>query len=61
MAALTASTLAGALLAFLVFMLRDGQEWLRLARRLRHWAYLSLLFWVNTEIWGGVLSSLIAG
>ena len=59
LAVLTALTLGGALLSFAVFMLRDGQEWLVLARRFRHWAYLTLLFWINSEIWGGVIAALI--
>jgi hypothetical protein len=50
---------AGWLLAFLIALLRDDDDWGRLARRLRHWLTMLLLFWFNIEVWGRVVWTLV--
>jgi hypothetical protein len=42
---------AGAVLAFVVFIVADIEEWLRRARNLRRLASATALFWFNVEIW----------
>ena len=46
-------------LTFLFYIVNGNDEWLKLSRRLRHWAYLVLLFWLNFEIWRRVLLIII--
>jgi hypothetical protein len=45
--------------AFLLYLGNGDDEWLKLTRKLRHWVYLVLLFWVNFEIWRRVLLIII--
>jgi hypothetical protein len=49
----------GMALAFAIYVGDGNREWMKRARRLRHWAYLVLLLWVNVEIWRSVLMVLI--
>ncbi|CAN5343437.1 hypothetical protein BH11PSE9_BH11PSE9_35670 [soil metagenome] len=49
----------GAVLSFVIFMLRDGEEWIVLARKFRRWVSAALLFWFNVEIWGRVIWTII--
>jgi hypothetical protein len=56
---LAALFVVGSALSFVLFMILDIQLWLARARRLRHFAYLSLLFWFNAEIWGRVIYTLV--
>jgi hypothetical protein len=38
-------------LTFMLFVANGNDEWMKLTRRLRHWASMALLFWFNIEIW----------
>jgi len=58
MGVLSALLASGAVLTFVIFMLRDGAEWIELARRFRRWTSAALLFWFNVEIWGRVVWTL---
>lgn len=58
MGVLSAVLAAGAVGSFVVFMLRDGDEWIVLARRFRRWTTVALLFWFNVQIWGSVIYTL---
>jgi hypothetical protein len=42
-------------LTFLLYLVNGNDEWLKLSRRLRHQAYLVLLFWLNFEVWRRVV------
>jgi hypothetical protein len=42
-------------LTFLFYIGNGNDEWLKLSRRLRHWCYLVLLFWLNFEVWRRVV------
>ncbi len=46
-------------LCFALFMAFDINVWLDRARSLRRGAYLAVLFWFNTEVWGSVAYTLI--
>ena len=50
---------SGMALTFLFFIVNGNDEWLKLSRRLRHWVYLVLLFWLNFEVWRRVLLIII--
>ncbi|MEO7339233.1 MAG: hypothetical protein ABIV63_21865 [Caldimonas sp.] len=45
----------GALFSYLIHSAFDVPVWLKRARRLRHWAWLTLLLWFNVEVWGRVV------
>ena len=32
----------------------DNAVWMERTRRVRHWVWLILMFWFNTEVWGSV-------
>jgi hypothetical protein len=49
----------GAALSFLFFVLADVAIWIERARRFRHWTWLAVLFWFNTEVWGRVIYTII--
>lgn len=49
----------GAVLSFVIFLARDGEEWIVLARKFRRWTSAALLFWFNVEIWGRVIWTLV--
>ena len=51
---LTALLASGMVLSFLMFAITDSGLWIERARRLRHWTWLAMLFWFNSEIWGRV-------
>jgi len=54
------AVLAGAsVLSFVLFMAFDVNVWLERARTLRRGAYLTMLFWFNTEIWGRVVYTIV--
>jgi len=54
------AVLAGAsVLSFVLFMAFDVNVWLERARTLRRGAYLVMLFWSNTEIWGRVVYTIV--
>jgi len=54
------AVLAGAsVLSFVLFMAFDVNVWLERARTLRRGAYLVMLFWFNTEIWGRVVYTIV--
>ena len=59
MGVLTGFLAAGAVLTFLLFILRDVQDWLVLARRFRRWTWAACLFWFNIEVWGRVVYTLV--
>jgi hypothetical protein len=50
---------SGMVLTFLFYIANGNDEWLKLSRRLRHWTYLVLLFWLNFEVWRRVLLIII--
>ena len=56
---LTVLLASGAVVSFLIFMLRDGEDWIVLARRFRRWTWAAMLFWFNIEVWGRVAYTLI--
>lgn len=58
MGSLSALLAGGAVLTFVIFLLRDGEEWIVLARKFRRWTSAALLFWFNVEIWGRVFWTL---
>ena len=49
----------GMALTFVIYIVTGVDDWLKIVRRLRHWAYLVLLFWFNFEIWRRVLLIII--
>ncbi|CAN5849707.1 hypothetical protein BH11PSE8_BH11PSE8_40440 [soil metagenome] len=49
----------GAVLSFVIFLLRDGEDWIVLARKFRRWTSAALLFWFNVEIWGRVIWTIV--
>lgn len=59
MGVLTGFLAAGAVLTFLLFILRDVSDWLVLARRFRRWTWAAFLFWFNVEVWGRVVYTLV--
>jgi transposase len=50
---------SGAAISFVIFILRDQEQWIALARRFRRWTTTALLFWFNIEVWGRVIWTLI--
>ena len=56
---LTALVMGGAVISFVMFALTIRAVWIERARRLRHWTWLAMLFWFNSEIWGRVAWTLI--
>ena len=56
---LSALLALGMTVSFVVYIVTGIDDWNTLARRLRHWTYLILLFWFNLEVWGRVLLILI--
>lgn len=59
MGVLAAVLCAGSLIGLAMFIAADDERWIKLARRLRQWAFTLLLFWFNLEIWGRVGYTLI--
>ena len=57
----TGVALTGGLSAvsFALFIASDRQLWLRRSRMLREWAFVLVLLWFNTEIWGRVVHTLL--
>jgi hypothetical protein len=49
----------GMALSFVLFIVNGDDGWLKLTRRFRHWVYVTLLFWVNFEVWRTVLLIII--
>ncbi len=56
---ITALVAGGAVLSFVMFALTDSSVWIERARRFRHWTWMAMLFWFNSEIWGRVAWTLI--
>jgi transposase len=56
---LSAVLASGAVLSFVIFMLRDDESWIELARRFRRWTTTAVLFWFNVEVWGRVVWTLV--
>jgi hypothetical protein len=56
---LTGLLAGGTALAFVIFIVTGGDEWMDLTRKLRRWVYLLMLFWFNFEIWRRVLLVII--
>ncbi len=56
---LTGLTGGGAAFTFVIFIITGADEWLKLAHRLRRWAYAAVLFWFNFEIWRRVVLIII--
>jgi hypothetical protein len=50
---------AGAVLAFVIFIVYDIDLWLKRARAWRRIAWAIALFWFNTEVWGRVIITLV--
>ena len=46
-------------LSFVLFMVRDEERWIELARRFRQLSTVVLLFWFNVEIWGRVVYTIV--
>jgi hypothetical protein len=49
----------GMTLTFVLYMAGGNDEWLAPTRKIRHWLYLVLLFWLNFEIWRRVVLILV--
>ena len=47
-------------LSFVIFMVRDEERWIELARQFRRLSTVALLFWFNVEIWGRVVYTLVS-
>ena len=45
--------------SFAIFITTDIQLWLVRSRRLRQWAFVLVMLWVNLEIWGSVVHTLL--
>jgi hypothetical protein len=46
-------------LTFMMFIVRDEERWIELARQFRRLATVVLLFWFNVEIWGRVIYTIV--
>ena len=46
-------------LSFVLFIARDEERWIELARRFRQLSTVVLLFWFNAEIWGRVIYTIV--
>lgn len=46
-------------LSFVIFMVRDEERWIEVARQFRRLSTVALLFWFNVEIWGRVVYTLV--
>jgi hypothetical protein len=46
-------------LSFVIFMMRDEERWIELARQFRRLATVALLFWFNVEVWGRVVYTIV--
>ena len=46
-------------LSFVIFMVRDEERWIEMARQFRRLSTVALLFWFNVEIWGRVVYTLV--
>jgi len=49
----------GMALSFMLFIVNGDDAWMSLTRRFRHWVYVTLLFWVNFEVWRRVVLVII--
>lgn len=58
MGVLSAFLASGAVLTFVMFMVRDEERWIVQARRFRRWTTTAVLFWFNLEVWGRVVWTL---
>ncbi len=50
---------AGLSLTFMLYIVNGDDGWMKLVRRLRHWLYVLLMFWINVEIWRSVVLIII--
>ncbi|MDQ6628544.1 MAG: hypothetical protein M3Z29_08875 [Pseudomonadota bacterium] len=51
---LSAILATGTVVSFAIGIGFDAELWLQRTRHLRHWLWLLLLLWFNTEVWGRV-------
>ncbi len=50
---------SGFVFSLLAYMVGGDERWGELSSRLRHYTYLILLFWFNTEVWGRVVYTIV--
>lgn len=49
----------GWLIVLLLYAIRGDDRLLIISKRLRHWATLVLLSWLNLEVWGRVVWAIV--
>jgi hypothetical protein len=47
------------LLLFAIFIGSDRKLWLVRSQRFRQWAFVLVMLWVNLEVWGSVVHTLL--
>ena len=47
------------LVSFAIFISSDRKLWLERSRMFRQWAFALVMLWVNVEVWGSVVHTLL--
>ena len=47
------------LVSFAIFISSDRNLWLKRSRMFRQWAFALVMLWVNVEVWGSVVHTLM--
>ncbi len=45
--------------SFAIFISSDRKPWLERAKLFRQWAFALVMLWVNVEVWGSVVHTLV--
>jgi hypothetical protein len=45
--------------SFAIFISSDRNLWLKRSRMFRQWAFALVMLWVNVEVWGSVVHTLM--
>ena len=45
--------------SFAIFISSDRKLWLKRAKMFRQWAFALVMLWVNVEVWGSVVHTLV--
>jgi len=45
--------------SFAIFISSDRKLWLERAKMFRQWAFALVMLWVNVEVWGSVVHTLV--
>ena len=59
MGSLTVLTGGLSLGSFAIFISSDRKPWLERAKLFRQWAFALVMLWVNVEVWGSVVHTLV--